>query len=78
MSTSLDTQHVPTGGTPARWDRLRALLEGQRDDCVRRREEALAEYAQPIPDPVAQSRSGSLQRTIAEIDAALARIDAGT
>ena len=78
MSTSLDAQHVPTGGTPAGWKRFRTLLEGQRGDCVRQREEALEECAQSVPDPVAQSRSVSLQRTIAEIDAALARIEAGS
>ena len=60
------------------WDRFRALLEGQRADCVRQREEALAECAQSVPDPVAQRRSADLQDTIGEIDAALARIDAGT
>ena len=73
MSASLDTT------TPAAdRDRFRALLETQRADCVRQREEALAECAQSVPDPVAQRRSADLQRTIDEIDAALARIDAGT
>ena len=41
-------------------------------------EQALAECAQSVPDPVAQRRSADLQVTITEIDAALARIDAGT
>ena len=59
-------------------DRFRTLLETQRADCVQQREEALAECAQSVPDPVAQRRSADLQRTIAEIDAALARIEAGT
>ena len=31
-----------------------------------------------MPDPVAQRRSADLQVTLGEIDAALARIDAGT
>ena len=74
MSTSLDTSTTSTGSS----DRLRALLGEQRADCVRQREEALAECAQSVPDPVAQRRSADLLRTICEIDAALARIDAGT
>ena len=69
MTTSIDTT------TP---DRFRTLLETQRADCVHQREEALAECAQSVPDPVAQRRSADLQVTIGEIDAALARIDAGT
>jgi RNA polymerase-binding transcription factor DksA len=67
MSASLDTTA-----------RFRSLLETQRADCVHQREDALAECAQSVPDPVAQRRSANLQQTIAEIDAALARIDAGT
>ena len=58
--------------------RFRTLLETQRADCVQQREEALAECAQSVPDPVAQRRSADLQVTITEIDRALARIDAGT
>jgi DnaK suppressor protein len=57
---------------------FRALLEAQRADCVRQRELALAETATSVPDPVAQSRAAGLLRTTEEIDAALARIAAGT
>jgi RNA polymerase-binding transcription factor DksA len=67
MSASLDTS-----------SRFRALLETQRADCAHQREEALAECAQSVPDPVAQRRAADLQVTIGEIDAALARIAAGT
>ena len=74
MSTTLDTPTSPAGSH----DRFRALLEEHRADCVRQREEALAECAQSVPDPVAQQRSADLLVTIDEIDAALARIDAGT
>ena len=74
MSTSLDT----SSAAPSTWDRFRALLETHRADCVRQREEALAECAQSVPDPVAQRRSADLKDTIAEIDVALARIDDGT
>jgi DnaK suppressor protein len=74
MSASLDTQTSPADSH----DRFRALLADQRADCARQREEALAECAQSVPDPVAQRRSADLLQTIAEIDAALARIDAGT
>jgi RNA polymerase-binding transcription factor DksA len=75
VSASIDTA---TGTASATWDRFRVLLEAQRAACVRQREEALAECAQSLPDPVAQSRSASLQRTIEEIDAALTRIEHGT
>jgi RNA polymerase-binding transcription factor DksA len=69
MSTSVDTT------TP---DRFRSLLQTHRDECVQQREQALAECAQSVPDPVAQRRSSDLQTTITEIDAALARLEAGT
>jgi DnaK suppressor protein len=74
MSTSLDTPTSAAGS----WDRFRVLLDEHRADCVRQREEALAECAQSVPDPVAQRRSVDLQVTIDEIDAALARIAVGT
>jgi DnaK suppressor protein len=76
MTTTLDTKDLSSGDS--RWDPFRTLLEEQRADCVRQREEALAECAQSVPDPVALSRSASLQDTITEIDAALERIAAGT
>ncbi|NEK86649.1 conjugal transfer protein TraR [Blastococcus saxobsidens] len=72
MSASLDAMTAPSA------DRFRTLLETQRADAVQQREEALAECATSVPDPVAQHRSADLQRTIEQIDAALARIDAGT
>ena len=70
MSASLDATTT--------WDRFRTLLETQRADCVHQREQALAECIQSVPDPVAQRRAADLGVTIEEIDAALARIDAGT
>ena len=73
MSTSLHTSSAPST-----WDRFRALLETHRADAVAQREAALAECAQSVPDPVAQRRSADLKDTIEQIDAALARIDAGT
>jgi RNA polymerase-binding transcription factor DksA len=72
MSASLDSP------TAASADRFRRMLEEHRADAVRQREEALAECATSVPDPVAQRRSADLQRTIEEIDAALARIDDGS
>lgn len=74
MSASLSTPTTPAGSH----DRFHALLGEQRADCVRQREAALAECAQSVPDPVAQRRSADLLVTIGEIDAALARIEAGT
>jgi RNA polymerase-binding transcription factor DksA len=79
MSAGVDASLTPQPSTPG-YDRsrFRTLLESQRADCARQREQALAECAQSVPDPVAQRRSADLQVTLAEIDAALARIDAGT
>src|SRR3954462_13567707 len=58
--------------------RFRTLLETQRADCVHQREAALAECAQSVPDPVAQRRAADLQVPLGDLDAALARIEAGT
>jgi RNA polymerase-binding transcription factor DksA len=74
MSTTLD----PSPTSASAWDHFRTLLEGQRALCLRQRAEALAECAQSVPDPVALRRSTDLQTTLDEIEAALARIDAGT
>ena len=71
MSAKLDSM------TAASADRFRTMLQAHRTECVRHREEALAECATSVPDPVAQRRSADLQRTIEEIDAALSRIDGG-
>lgn len=72
MSSTLDS----TARTD--WTAIRTQLETQRAECVQQREEALAECATSVPDPVAQRRSADLQRSIEEIDEALARIEAGT
>ncbi|MGY2075479.1 TraR/DksA family transcriptional regulator [Blastococcus sp. SYSU DS0828] len=72
MSASIDST------TAASANRFRTLLEEQRADCAQQREEALAECATSVPDPVAQRRSADLQRTIEEIDAALARLVDGS
>jgi DnaK suppressor protein len=74
MSTSIDT----SAATARDWSSFRALLEVQRTDCVRQREDALAECAQSVPDPVAQRRVADLKTQIEQIDVALARIEAGT
>jgi RNA polymerase-binding transcription factor DksA len=74
MSTTLD----PSPVNASAWEHFRTLLEGQRALCLRQRAEALAECAQSVPDPVALRRSADLQDTLDEIEAALARIDAGT
>lgn len=74
MSASLDT----SSAAPSTGDRFRALLEAQRGDFAREREEALAECAQSVPDPVAQRRAADLKETIEQVDAALARLDAGS
>ena len=74
MSASLDT----SSAAPSTGERFRALLETQRAEFVREREEALAECAQSVPDPVAQRRAADLKDTIEQVDAALVRIEAGT
>jgi DnaK suppressor protein len=74
MSTSLDT----SSAAASTGNRFRALLEAQRAEFVREREDALAECAQSVPDPVAQRRAADLKSTIEQVDAALARIEAGS
>jgi len=54
------------------------MLEEQRAECLRQRELALADTVDSVPDPVATARSAQLVRTIGEIEAALARLEAGT
>lgn len=63
---------------PTTHEGIRALLEAQRTEAVEQREQALAECAQSVPDPVAQRRAADLVVTIEQIDTALARIDEGT
>jgi DnaK suppressor protein len=72
------TTTVPTATTSTGWDAFRVLLEQQRETCMRQRELVRVESATAVPDPVALSRSARLLQTIADIDAALARIAAGT
>jgi hypothetical protein len=78
MSTVLAATATPAPAPPTASERFRVLLESQRDDCLRRREFALAEPIASNPDPVAMSRTATLLHTIAEIDDALSRIAAGT
>ncbi|MEU2349555.1 TraR/DksA C4-type zinc finger protein [Modestobacter sp. NPDC049651] len=69
----------PTTTATARdWAPFRVLLETEREDCLRRRELALAETVASLPDPVALRRSATLLQTVEQIDAALQRIAAGT
>ena len=67
-----------TVSTRSTHDGIRAQLEAQRAESVEQREQALAECAQSVPDPVAQRRVADLKDTIDEIDHALGRIDEGT
>ncbi|WP_369132086.1 TraR/DksA family transcriptional regulator [Modestobacter sp. I12A-02662] len=77
--TALLPTAAPTSATSAPdWAPFRALLETHRADCVDQRELALAETVTSVPDAVALSRAATLLHTIEEIDAALARLDAGT
>lgn len=78
MSTATPHQETAPRAAPSRWDPFRNLLEQQRAEYSRQRELALADTVTPVPDPVAVTLSAQLLRTIQDIDAALARIDAGT
>jgi hypothetical protein len=62
----------------AGWAAFRSMLEERRAECVRQRGLALVDTVASVPDPVAMARSAQLLRTIEEIDAALARLEAGT
>ena len=68
----------PTLVATSEWAPFRTLLEEQRAECMRQRELALLDIDASVPDPVAMARSAQLLRTTEEIDAALARLDAGT
>jgi len=78
LSTSTSTSTTPSPAPATAWEPFRVLLESRRHDCLQRRELARAETVASNPDPVAMSRSATLLHTIAEIDAALDRIAAGS
>lgn len=75
---TLTPSRTTAPATAARWAPFRSLLEEQRAEFVRQRQLARAETVASVPDPVAMARSAQLVRTIEEIDAALARLEAGT
>jgi DnaK suppressor protein len=77
MHTS--TTVAPSSAPPATsWEPFRALLQTQREDCLRQREAALSETMTSHPDLVSVTRAATLLGRIDEIDAALERIAAGT
>lgn len=78
MSTVAPSRPTAPEAPAARWAAFRSMLEEQRTECVRQREMALADTVTSVPDPVAMTRNAQLIRTLEEIDAALARIEAGT
>ena len=78
MATVTPSRTNPPAATAARWAPFRRMLEQRRAECLRQRESALVDTVASVPDPVAIARSGQLLRTIGEIDAALARLEAGT
>lgn len=72
---------IPSSVVPAESpaaEPLRDRLQLLRDDCLRERSAVLAALAQEAGDPVLLARSESLLRTIEDIAAALARMEAGT
>ena len=67
---------VPPASSP--WEASRARLTALRTDCLRERQEALTATAKDGVDAVGWARSATLERTLAEIEAALTRIAAGS
>ena len=78
MATVTRSPKNAPAASDTRWAPFRSMLEQQRAECVRQRELALADSVASAPDPVAIARRAQLLRTIEEIDAALARLEAGT
>jgi RNA polymerase-binding transcription factor DksA len=78
MATVTPSRKTAPAATAIRWASFRSLLVEHRAEWVRQRELALADSVASMPDPVAITRSAQLLRTIEEIDAALARVEAGT
>ncbi|HET6393961.1 MAG TPA: TraR/DksA family transcriptional regulator [Blastococcus sp.] len=74
MTTVLTVPSAPTTGV----EPFRSLLLAQREDCLRQGELAVADTVAAHPDPVAATRAGVLADRIDAIDAALARLEAGT
>jgi RNA polymerase-binding transcription factor DksA len=78
MTTVTASRRAAPATTDTRWAPFHRMLEEQRAACVRQRELALADIVGSVPDMVAMARSAQLLRTVEEIDAALARLEAGT
>src|SRR4051794_41497044 len=78
MATVTQSRTTAPAPTTIRWAPFRSLLEEHRAEWVRQRELALADTVASVQDPVAMARSAQILRTIEEIDAALARVEAGT
>jgi len=78
MATVTPSRRTAPAATATGWAPFRRPLQEQRAEAVRQRELALVDTVASVPDLVAMARSAQLLRTIAEIDAALARLDEGT
>lgn len=68
----------PAPTAPGPWEEFRAQLERLRTHCLKERAQASLVAAGFGADPVEWARSTTLRLNLDEIDAALARIDAGT
>lgn len=77
-TTVTPSRRTPSAVTGIDRALFRRSLEGQRAECVRQQDLALVDTVASVPDLVAMARSAHLLRTIEEIDAALARLEAGT
>jgi DnaK suppressor protein len=66
---------VPPASSP--WEASRAQLTALRTECLRQREEPLTATASHGVDAVVWARNATLERTLAEIEAALTRIEVG-
>ena len=78
MSATSSTQTRPHQTAPAPWEPFRVQLETLRTHCLKERAQASLMAAGYGADPVEWARSTTLELNLEEIEAALARIEAGT
>jgi hypothetical protein len=78
MSAVSSIRGRPTPTVSASWEPFRIQLETLRTHCLKERAQASLAAAGYGADPVEWARSTTLQLNLDEIEAALARMEAGT
>jgi RNA polymerase-binding transcription factor DksA len=78
MSTSSPARACTVAPAVAQWEHFRVQLETLRTHCLKERAQMSLAAAGYGADPVEWARSTTLQLNLDEIEAALARIEAGT